>query len=59
MDAPRGAGGRPPWKEPMVWLVVAIPAASVLASVALLVTAARSSGNNDVVADPVRRTAQI
>lgn len=59
MDAPRGAGDRPAWKEPMVWLVVAIPAASVVASVALLVTAARSSGNNDVVADPVQRTAQI
>lgn len=43
----------------MVWLVVALPAASVVASCALLFAAARSSGNNDLVADPVRRTAQI
>lgn len=50
---------RPAWKEPMVWLVGAIPAASVIASVALLVAAARSSGNNDAVADRVQRTAQI
>ena len=50
---------RPAWKEPMLWLVVAIPAASVLASVALLVAAARSSGNDDAVADRVQRTAQI
>ena len=50
---------RPAWREPMVWLVVAIPAASVVASFALLFAAARSSGNNDLVADPVRRTAQI
>ncbi|MES2859082.1 MAG: FixH family protein [Pseudomonadota bacterium] len=50
---------RPAWREPMVWLVVAIPAASVVASFALLFAAARSSGNNDLVADPVQRTAQI
>ena len=50
---------RPAWKEPMVWLVAAIPAASVVASVALLVSAARSSGNNDAVTDRVQRTAQI
>lgn len=50
---------RPAWKEPMLWLVVAIPAASVIASVALLVSAARSSGNNDAVTDRVQRTAQI
>ncbi len=57
MQAPLSA--RPAWKEPMVWLVAAIPAASVVASVALLVAAARSSGNNDAVADRVQRTAQI
>ncbi len=43
----------------MVWLVAAIPAASVLASMALLSAAARSSGNDDAVADAVQRTAQI
>lgn len=56
MDARRA---RPAWKEPMLWLVVAIPAASVVAAVALLVAAARSSGNDDMVADKVQRTAQI
>jgi hypothetical protein len=50
---------RTAWREPMVWLVAAIPAASVVASVALLIAAARSSGNNDAVADRVQRTAQI
>ena len=42
----------------MVWLVVALPLASVVAGIALLVIAARSGGT-DAVADPVQRTAQI
>ncbi len=46
-------------KEPMVWLVVLIPAIAVAASIALLVAASRSSGNNDVVVDKVQRTGQI
>lgn len=54
MTEPRRA-----WKEPMVWLVVVIPALSVIASIALLVAASRSSGNNDMVADKVQRTGQI
>ena len=49
---------RPVWREPMVWLVGAIPAGSVLASVMLVVVAVRSGGA-DVVADPVQRTAQV
>jgi len=49
---------RSAWREPMVWLIAAIPAAAVIASVALLVTASRSSGTDDAVADQVRRTAQ-
>lgn len=57
MDATQAT--RPAWKEPMLWLVAAIPAASVFASVALLAAAARSSGNDDAVADRVQRTAQI
>ena len=57
MDAPQAR--RQAWKEPMVWLVASIPLASVVASVALLVAAARSSGNDDAVADRVQRTAQI
>ena len=50
---------RSPWREPMVWLVFAIPAASVFASFGLLYASARSSGNNDMVPDDVKRTAQI
>ena len=47
------------WKEPMVWLVVVLPALAVIASIALLIAAARSSGNNDMVADSVQHTGQI
>lgn len=50
---------RSPWREPMVWLLVAIPAMAVLASVALVLIAGRSSGTNDAIADPVQRTAQV
>lgn len=49
---------RSPWREPMVWLVAALPIASVIAGVSLLVVAVRSGGA-DTVADPVQRTAQI
>lgn len=50
---------RSPWREPMVWLVAAFPAAAVVASIALLIAATRSSGTNDLVADRVQRTAQM
>ena len=50
---------RPAWREPMIWLVVAIPVAAIAATIAMLVVASRSSGNNDSVDDTVRRTAQI
>lgn len=50
---------RSPWREPMVWLLVALPLSAVVAAFALLVAAARSSGNNDPVADPVQQTGQI
>lgn len=46
------------WREPMVWLLVAIPALAVLASVLLLISADRTSGNNDLVPDKVQRTGQ-
>lgn len=49
---------RPAWREPMVWLVAGLPLASVVAGIALLITASRS-GSTDAVADPVQRTAQI
>jgi len=56
MNAPQEK--RSPWREPMVWLLVAIPALAVLASVVLLVAADRTSGNNDLVPDKVSRTGQ-
>lgn len=49
---------RSPWREPMVWLVVALPAASVVAGLSLLVISSRN-GSIDAVADPTQRTAQI
>lgn len=49
---------RPAWREPMVWLVVALPLVAVVAGLALLVIASRS-GSTDAVADRVQRTAQI
>ena len=52
-------GKRPAWREPMVWLVIAIPVAAIAATIAMLVVASRSSGNNDSVDDAVRRTAQM
>jgi uncharacterized protein len=46
------------WREPMVWLMIGLPLAAVLASVSLVVTAVRTD-NNDSVRDDVRHTAQI
>ena len=46
------------WRQPMVWLAVALPASSVAAGIVLLVLAGRG-GAIDRVADPVRRTAQV
>lgn len=47
-----------PWREPMVWMLVALPLAAVVAS-ALLIMAALRSGGDDAIADPVQSTAQI
>lgn len=49
---------RPFWREPMVWLVVGLPLASVIAGVGLVVVAVRSGGA-DTVTDKVQRVAQI
>jgi hypothetical protein len=54
MDKPRS-----PWREPMVWLLVALPLSAVVAAFALLFAAAHSSGNDDMVSDPVQQTGQI
>lgn len=49
---------RSPLREPMVWLMIGLPAASVIAGVGLVVAAVHSGGA-DQVSDNVQRTAQI
>lgn len=49
---------KPFWKIPMMWLVIGLPLASVVAGILLLVIAVRSGGA-DVVRDDVRRVSQI
>lgn len=49
---------RAAWREPMLWLVVALPALGVLAGV-LIVVAALRSGGADALSTDVRRTGQI
>ncbi|MBS7457424.1 FixH family protein [Coralloluteibacterium stylophorae] len=48
-----------PWRNPVLWLVVLLPLASIVGGVALVVTASRNSGSDDAVGDTVRRTGQI
>ncbi len=49
---------RPAWREPMVWLITALPAAVLVAGISTLVIAIRAGGD-DALPDAVRRTAQI
>lgn len=49
---------RPFWREPMVWLVAALPLSAIIASI-ILITVAIRTGGADVVTDDVRRVAQI
>ncbi|MCD9033547.1 FixH family protein [Luteimonas sp. Y-2-2-4F] len=49
---------RPPWREPMLWLVFGLPLASIVAGVSLVVIATRSGGA-DAVRDDVQRVSQI
>ena len=51
MNAPR-----PAWREPMVWLMLAIPAATLVAGFATLRIA--RAGGLDAAPEPVRRTLQ-
>lgn len=46
------------WREPMVWLVIGLPLASVVAGVGLVIVASRS-GSSDSLTDNVQRVAQI
>src|SRR5690606_41724397 len=54
MDKPK----QPFWKMPIMWLVIGLPLASVVAGVSLVVIATRSGGS-DVVSEDVRRVSQI
>lgn len=45
-----------PWRQPVVWLVIALPALSVIGGVSMLFL---SDAPPDAVADPVKRTAQV
>lgn len=47
-----------PWRQPIIWLVIALVAAAVAGGIAMVVIAS-DAGNGDVVADPVQRTAQV
>ncbi|QOW19213.1 FixH family protein [Lysobacter ciconiae] len=57
--APVDGGDKPesPWRMPIVWLVIALPAVVVIASIGLIFIA--GGDGNDVVRDDVQRTAQI
>ena len=46
------------WREPMVWLVIGLPLASVVAGVGLVIIASRS-GSSDSLTEDVQRVAQI
>ena len=47
-----------PWRQPVVWLVVALVATAVAGGIAMVVIAS-GDGAVDAVPDPVRRTAQV
>lgn len=49
---------RHPLREPMVWVVIALPLAAVVASIWLVILSSRG-GSIDSVADHVQRTGQI
>lgn len=49
---------RSPWRQPMVWLLVAIPLLAVVSTAGLIVVAG-GPGATDDIAEPVRRTAQV
>lgn len=52
------ASTRPWYREPMVWLMLALPAAAVVAGLSTVVIAVRASGD-DAIPESIRRTAQM
>ncbi|MFT3755330.1 MAG: FixH family protein [Pseudoxanthomonas sp.] len=49
---------RSAWREPMLWLVLGLPLASIFAGVGLVITAV-NAGGADVIRDDVQRVSQI
>jgi len=47
-----------PWRQPVFWLVLALPAAVVVAGISMLMVASQD-GRSDAVVDNVHRVAQI
>lgn len=47
-----------PWRNPMVWLMLGLPLAAVVAGISTVIIAV-NAGGNDASPDEVRRTAQI
>lgn len=43
---------RPPWREPVLWLVIGIPVAAVLAGILTVFIAVRASSADDVIRVP-------
>jgi hypothetical protein len=50
---------RAAWREPMVWLITLIPLAAIVGTLWMVLAASTAPGNDDAVADPVHRTAQV
>ncbi len=48
----------PGWRNPVLWLVIALPLGAMIAGIGLVITAIRTDGN-DSIADPVRRIGEI
>jgi|SRR5690606_22622524 len=47
-----------PWRQPVMWLVIGLPAAVVIAGIIMIIQAG-GQGATDVVPDDVRRMAQV
>jgi hypothetical protein len=57
-DEQAAAGANSPWRQPVVWLVVALVAASVAGGI-VMVRVAGNGGPMDAVPDDVSRTGQV
>ena len=55
---PTGEAPSSPWRQPVVWLVIALVAAAVVGGISMVVIAS-GDGSTDAVPDQVSRTAQV